>query len=113
MKPRKKRKDGTYLVGVSFTEADRNLLDHADRYGNFSVYIKNLIKEDMNKNQNRREEPTATDSEMFKMFMNMIGSNQLKDIVQKNQEVSIDAVEPKKAEKPKLNKSAINSFIKK
>lgn len=110
MKPRKKRKDGTYLVGVSFTEADRNLLDHADMYGNFSVYIKNLIKEDMNKN---KKEATAAESEMVKMFMNMIGSNQLKDIIQKNQEASVDVSEPKEAEKPKLNKSAIGNLIKK
>lgn len=97
-------------MGVSFLETETDLLDHADMYGNFSVYVKNLIRADMNKN---KKEETATESEMFKMLMAMMGNNQLKDIFQKSQEVSVDAVESEKEQKPKLNKSAINNFIKK
>ena len=112
MKNRKPRQDGRYYVGVSFLETETDLLDHADMYGNFSVYVKNLIRADMNKSKSKKEEP-ATESEMFKMLMAMMGSSQLKDIFQKNQEVSVDAVEPQKEQKPKLNKKAINNFIKK
>lgn len=103
MKNRKKRKDGTYLVGVSFTEADKNLLDHADNYGNFSAYVKNLIKEDMNRN--KKEMTTATETDMIKMFMDFIGKAQTS--------VQTQNVEVKEPEKPKLNKSAINNLIKK
>ena len=97
-------------------ETETDLLDHADKYGNFSVYIKNLIKKDMNNGSGERTatEQKTLEPDMIKMLMNMLGNTQLKDNIQKIQESSVDVVQPKEAvEKPKLNMGAIGNFIKK
>ena len=114
MKNRKARKDGRYYVGVSFLETETDLLGHADRYGNFSAYVKNLIRADMNKGETIKEEP-ATDSEMFKMFMKIMGNAQISNTLQTEKELAtgIETAPEPVVEKPKLNKSAINNFIKK
>lgn len=49
MKSRKPRKDGRYSINLSFTPEEVNLIDYVDSKGNFSSYIKRLIKQDMEK----------------------------------------------------------------
>lgn len=49
MKSRKPRKDGRYSINLSFTPEEVNLIDYVDSKGNFSSYVKRLIKQDMEK----------------------------------------------------------------
>jgi hypothetical protein len=43
------QKDKTKMKGVRFFPDDMELLEHAESTGNFSGYIKNLIRADMEK----------------------------------------------------------------
>lgn len=47
IKDRKAKKDGRIVINVSFTEHEYDLINHVDKKGNFSQYIKRLILNDM------------------------------------------------------------------
>lgn len=49
MKRRKPRKDGKYILNVSFCEHELDLLEYADLQGSFTSYVKRLIREDKNR----------------------------------------------------------------
>lgn len=112
MNNRKPRKDGSYVVPVSFRSDETSLLAYADTKGNFSQYIKRLIYEDMNKKP-MSQEPQMTELMMqmlIKQFLN--GDMNLKDVIQKsgaNAEISTDVVEEK--EKPKEKKADKNAIL--
>lgn len=111
MNNRKPRKDGGYIVPVSFKSTETSLLAYADTKGNFSQYVKQLIYNDMNK---KSESNTPQMSElMMQMLMKQFidGGMNLKDVFQINDakaETSITAVEEKKKpEEKKADKNAI------
>lgn len=102
MKNRKQRPNGGYLVNVSFTPDEENLLEHADKQGNFSFYVKSLIRADMEKNKQ------ALSGNIQELLLGLIGEKGLKDILQNDsKEVAVD-----KEEKPKANKSKVNNLMK-
>lgn len=47
IKDRKPKKDGRVVINVSFTENEYDLINHVDKKGNFSQYVKRLILNDM------------------------------------------------------------------
>lgn len=114
MKARKPRKDGGYSVLVSFSEAEENLLRYADTFGNFSAYVKRLIREDMEKNNNSNnsnKQAAANESEIMSLLFNMLKKNMsTANNINTGVTVDIPAEPPKK---PKIDLSKVNSFIKK
>ena len=101
MKNRKPRKDGRYSVNVSFTATETHLLAWADKQGNFSAYVKRLIKEDMDK-QGLNTNPLQS------VLLNLLNQDSLKDIIQNNVNLKEQIEEP-----PKVNKSKINKIMSK
>ena len=107
MKNRKPKADGRYVVNVSFTANETNLLEWADSHGNFSSYVKNLIEADMKKGE------IPADA-LQVMLLNMMGSTNLKDILQKQKaEETVADIEQgqEKPQKPKVNKKAIMGIM--
>lgn len=104
MKNRKPRKDGRYSINVSFTATETSLIAWADRQGNFSSYVKRLIKEDMDKHG-------ASSNALQSVILNLLGEEGLKNIFQNSTNISELAVE--KEEPPKVNKSKIKNIMKK
>lgn len=94
MKKRKPRADGRYSINLSFTENEVDLIDYVDSKGNFSSYVKYLIRKDM---QGANNIP-------LDLIQGLLKNNiQNKEIEQKE----------KKEEKPKPNKTAINNILSK
>lgn len=98
MKRRKPRKDGKYIVNVSFCEHELDLLEYADTQGSFTSYVKRLIKEDKNKSN------STTVLEM------LLGNNELIKALTANQETATTQInqEPKEEE---VDKDAIMEFL--
>lgn len=93
MKRRKPRKDGKYIVNVSFCEHELDLLEYADTQGSFTSYIKRLIREDKNKSN------STTALEM------LLGNNDLVKILTASQETTITKTEEV------VDKDAIIDFL--
>lgn len=104
MKNRKPRKDGRYSINVSFTATETSLIAWADRQGNFSNYVKRLIKEDMEKGCSNKDA-------LQSILLNIIGEEGLKNIFQNQTDASELAVTTE--EPPKVNKSKIKNIMKK
>lgn len=85
MKNRKPRKDGRYMVNVTFcsNEEDLRLLEYADSQGSFTSYVKRLIKDDMNKKGS---------NSMLEMLLG--NPEMLKGLLQTNGETSVTAETP-------------------
>lgn len=100
MKARKPRKDGVYVVNVTFTANDLHLLGHADRQGSFTSYVKKLIAEDLEKK--------STSS----VIESLLGNNDLiKALIGlKQQELSVDLNEAVKEEE-QVDENAINEML--
>lgn len=47
----KYKKEKTKMKGVHFFPGDTDILEHAEATGNFSGYVKDLIRADMEKNR--------------------------------------------------------------
>lgn len=114
MNNRKPRKDGSYVVPVSFKSNETSLLAYADTKGNFSQYIKRLIHEDMNK-KSESHSPQMTDL-MMQMFMKQLleGGLNLKDMLQNNgakAEISTDVVKEEKPKEKTADKNAIFNIM--
>lgn len=80
MKSRKSRKDGIYSINLSFTPEEVNLIDYVDSKGNFSSYIKRLIKQDMEKDK------LNMSAELLKLLQEAITPIEPKEIEQKVEE---------------------------
>ena len=93
MKRRKPRKDGKYIVNVSFCEHELDLLEYADTQGSFTSYIKRLIRED----KNRSNSTTALEM--------LLGNNDLVKILTATQETAITKTEEV------VDKDAIIDFL--
>lgn len=93
MKRRKPRKDGKYIVNVSFCEHELDLLEYADTQGSFTSYIKRLIREDKNKSN------STTALEM------LLGNNDLVKMLTASQETTITKTEEV------VDKDAIIDFL--
>lgn len=93
MKRRKPRKDGKYIVNVSFCEHELDLLEYADTQGSFTSYIKRLIRED----KNRSNSTTALEM--------LLGNNDLVKILTASQETAITKTEEV------VDKDAIIDFL--
>lgn len=93
MKSRKPRKDGRYSLNVSFTANELELIEWADKHGNFSAYVKDLIKQDMKK-------ADAGTTEVERLLLKVLGMSNLKDNFQKlaQQETTVSKVEVEEAE---------------
>lgn len=94
MKKRKPRSDGRYSINISFTENEVDLIEHVDERGNFSSYVKYLIRKDM---QGANNIP-------LDLIQGLLKNN----IQNKNEEQK-----EQKEEKPKPNKTAINNILNK
>lgn len=107
MKNRKPRKDGRYSINVSFTKEETDLIAHADKQGNFSNYVKKLIREDIEKVKSSGNQGTKdlTVESMLKLL-----SQQL---VQNNQQPATEPKEQPRVEEPvkKANKGAIMNIM--
>lgn len=97
MKRRKPRKDGKYIVNVSFCEHDLDLLEYADSQGSFTSYVKRLIREDKNKSN------STTALEM------LLGNNDLIKALTVNKENAITQI--KKEPEEEIDKDAIIDFL--
>lgn len=88
-------------MNVSFTATETGLIAWADKQGNFSAYVKRLIKEDMEKHG-------MSTNPLQSVLLNLLGQDGLKDIIQ-------NSVNPKEQieEPPKVNKSKIKNIMKK
>lgn len=106
MKNRKPRKDGRYSVNISFTATETSLLSWADRNGNFSAYVKRLIKEDM-------ERSGASTNPLQSVLLNLLSQEGLKDILQNNGNAEGFVSHEEPEEPPKVNKSKIKNIMKK
>lgn len=93
MKRRKPRKDGKYIVNVSFCEHELDLLEYADTQGSFTSYVKRLIREDKNKSN------STTALEM------LLGNNDLDKILTASQETAVTNTEEV------VDKDAIMDFL--
>lgn len=93
MKRRKPRKDGKYIVNVSFCEHELDLLEYADTQGSFTSYIKRLIRED----KNRSNSTTALEM--------LLGNNDLVKMLTASQETTITKTEEV------VDKDAIIDFL--
>lgn len=93
MKRRKPRKDGKYIVNVSFCEHELDLLEYADTQGSFTSYIKRLIRED----KNRSNSTTALEM--------LLGNTDLVKILTASQETTITKTEEV------VDKDAIIDFL--
>lgn len=93
MKRRKPRKDGKYIVNVSFCEHELDLLEYADTQGSFTSYIKRLIRED----KSRSNSTTALEM--------LLGNNDLVKILTASQETTITKTEEV------VDKDAIIDFL--
>lgn len=93
MKRRKPRKDGKYIVNVSFGEHELDLLEYADTQGSFTSYIKRLIRED----KNRSNSTTALEM--------LLGNTDLVKILTASQETTITKTEEV------VDKDAIIDFL--
>lgn len=93
MKRRKPRKDGKYIVNVSFCEHELDLLEYADTQGSFTSYIKRLIRED----KNRSNSTTALEM--------LLGNNDLIKILTASQETTTTKTEEV------VDKDAIMDFL--
>lgn len=94
MKKRKPRADGRYSINLSFTEQETDLIEHVDNRGNFSSYVKYLIRKDME----------GSGANALDLIQGL-----LKDNIQKSKQEQ----PPEKPQKPKVNKSAINNIFNK
>ena len=94
MKKRKPRKDGRYSINLSFTEQETDLIAHVDERGNFSAYVKYLIRKDME----------GSGANALDLIQGL-----LKDNIQKGKQEQ-PAEEP---QKPKANISKINKILSK
>lgn len=96
-KNRKPRKDGGYIINVSFTDKELNLIEYVDSKGNFSSYVKLLIRKDM-------EGATVNNNidlaKAMQQLLKMAG-----DKTELKEEKS------KEEKKQKVNKLAINNII--
>lgn len=93
MKRRKARKDGKYIVNVSFCEYELDLLEYADTQGSFTSYIKRLIRED----KSRSNSTTALEM--------LLGNNDLVKMLTASQETTITKTEEV------VDKDAIIDFL--
>ena len=98
MKNSKPRKDGGYIINVSFTDKELDLIEYVDSKGNFSNYVKLLIRKDM-------EGATANNSNIdlakaMQQLLKMAGEQ----TEQKEEK-------PKEEKKQKVNKLAINNIL--
>ena len=93
MKRRKPRKDGKYIVNVSFCEHELDLLEYADTQGSFTSNIKRLIRED----KNRSNSTTALEM--------LLGNTDLVKILTASQETTITKTEEV------VDKDAIIDFL--
>lgn len=93
MKRRKPRKDGKYIVNVSFCEHELDLLEYADTQGSFTSYIKRLIRED----KNRSNSTTALEM--------LLGNTDLVKMLTASQETTITKTEEV------VDKDAIIDFL--
>lgn len=93
MKRRKPRKDGKYIINVSFCEHELDLLEYADAQGSFTSYVKRLIREDKNKSN------STTALEM------LLNNTDLVKALTGSKEISIDIDEEE------VDKDAILNFL--
>lgn len=94
MKQRKPRKDGRYSINLSFTEQETDLIEHVDKRGNFSSYVKYLIRKDME----------GSGANALDLIQGL-----LKDNLQKGKQEQ----PPEEPQKPKANKGKINKILNK
>lgn len=99
MKRRKPRKDGKYIVNVSFCEHELDLLEYADVQGSFTSYVKRLIREDKNKSNN------TTALEL------LLNNNDLIKALTENKKTSIHVDKEEIKEKEEVDKDAILKFL--
>lgn len=109
MKNRKPRADGGYVINVSFTANETSLVSWADMHGNFSSYVKQLIKADMEK----KDSPTSV---VEALLLKVLQDNGLKVVA--DEKIKAESVvdkadqEPQEKPKPKVNKSKILGLMK-
>jgi hypothetical protein len=112
MKIRKPRKDGRYIINVSFMDNELDLIEWADSQGSFSNYVKQLIRDDM---AGRRPQPTA----MSQLNTNPTGLDieALIKLIQSQQGAgtneTVVTAEPVEPPKPKANKMKIQGIMSK
>jgi hypothetical protein len=112
MKIRKPRKDGRYIINVSFMDNELDLIEWADSQGSFSNYVKQLIRDDM---AGRRPQPTA----MSQLNTNPTGLDieALIKLIQSQQGAGTNetavTTEPAEPPKPKANKMKIQGIMSK
>ena len=112
MKIRKPRKDGRYIINVSFMDNELDLIEWADSQGSFSNYVKQLIRDDM---AGRRPQPTA----MSQLNTNPTGLDieALIKLIQSQQGAganeTVVTAEPVEPPKPKANKMKIQGIRRK
>ena len=107
MKNRKPRKDGRYMVNVTFSpnEEDMKLLKHADSQGSFTSYVKRLIRDDMNKNGSNS------------LLEHLLGNPEmLKGLLQANEEIGVTTEEPAEemeavVSEPQIDIDAMNDLL--
>lgn len=112
MKTRKPRKDGRYIINVSFLSDELNLIEWADSQGSFSNYVKQLIREDM---AGRRGQTPA----IQQVNTNLTGLDiqALLQLIQSQQGAGANETavtsEPAEPPKPKANKMKIQGIMSK
>lgn len=97
IKKRKPKDDGRIVINVSFTESEYDLINHVDKCGNFSQYVKRLILNDMNK-----QSTTQINGDTLGLLLQMI----------QNGQVSAPAPEPKEPEQPKADITKVTGVLK-
>lgn len=106
MKHRKPRKDGRYIINVSFLPTETSLITWADGHGNFSNYVKKLIEQDMKKD-------TMQGETLQTLLGDMLGKEVLKNIFQNTADSNEVKEEVAVAEEsPKANKSKALNIMK-
>jgi hypothetical protein len=112
MKTRKPRKDGRYIINVSFMDNELDLIEWADSQGSFSNYVKQLIREDMAGRRGQtpaiqqvNTNPTGLDVEaLIKLIQSQQGAGANETVV---------TAEPVEPPKPKANKMKIQGIMSK
>lgn len=100
-KERKTRADGRYSINLSFTQAEKNLIDHVDSKGSFTNYVKYLIRKDM-----EGEKVQAIPSLTPEMIQQLLKDNFQKEQPKEEQPKTEMKISPKK-----LNKGAMKNIL--
>ena len=98
-KKRKPRKDGIYIVNVSFKEEELNLLEFADAHGSFTSYVKRLILED----KKRTEDKNAIEL--------LLKNNDLIKLLTANKEITATEIEGQEEEANPVDEEALLDFL--